>query len=176
MHAWDWLIFTPDEFKPDSAKSADWSRRAFVVNGPGHCGACHTPKNFLGADQTSRALQGSQIQGWFAPNITGDKTRGVGSMSIEEVIALLKTRHNEVTGVGGPMGEEIADSSSHFTDADLKAVATYLQSVPGGDDGPTARSRNPIRRWWQGRRSTATAARPAIPSMAKALKDIARGV
>jgi mono/diheme cytochrome c family protein len=138
MHAWDWLFFKPGEFKPDPAKSAEWNRGALLVTGPGHCGACHTPKNFLGADQMSQALQGSPVQGWFAPNITGDKTRGVGSMSIEEIVALLKSGHNAITGVGGPMGEEVADSSSHFTDADLKAVATYLQTVPAGDDKPPA--------------------------------------
>jgi len=48
----------------------------------------------------------------------------------------LKSGHNAVTGVSGPMGEEVADSSSHFTDADLKAVATYLQTVPGSGDKP----------------------------------------
>ena len=143
MHIWDWLFFAPGEFKPDSAKSAEWNRGAFLVSGPGHCGACHTPKNFLGADQTSQALQGGQVQGWFAPNITGNKTRGVGSMSIEEIVALLKSGHNAITSVSGPMGEEVADSSSHFTDADLKAVATYLQTVPGGDEkqpAPVAQS------------------------------------
>jgi len=138
MHAWDWLFFTPGEFKPDPAKSAAWNRGAFLVTGPGHCGACHTPKNFLGADKTSSALQGSPVQGWFAPNITGDKTRGVGAMSVEEIVALLKTGHNSVTSVAGPMGEEVADSSSHFSDDDLKSIATYLQTVPGGGDKPQA--------------------------------------
>jgi mono/diheme cytochrome c family protein len=136
MHAWDWLFFTPGEFKPDPAKSPEWNRGAFLVSGPGHCGACHTPKNFLGADKTSQALQGSQVQGWFAPNITGDKTQGVGAMSIPEIVALLKSGHNAVTAVTGPMGEEVADSSSHFSDADLKAIATYLKSLPGSGDKP----------------------------------------
>ncbi|HEY5280414.1 MAG TPA: c-type cytochrome, partial [Pseudolabrys sp.] len=143
MHIWDWLFFAPGEFKPDSAKSAEWNRGAFLVSGPGHCGACHTPKNFLGADQTSQALQGGQVQGWFAPNITGNKTRGVGSMSIEEIVALLKSGHNAATAVSGPMGEEVADASSHFKENDLKAIATYLQSVPGGDEkqpAPVAQS------------------------------------
>jgi mono/diheme cytochrome c family protein len=131
MTVWDWLFFSPAEFKPDPAKSTEWNRGAFLVNGPGHCGACHTPKNFLGADETSQALQGGQVQGWFAPNITGDKTRGLGALSIPDIVALLKSGHDAVTAVSGPMSEEIADSSSHFSDADLKAIATYLQSVPG---------------------------------------------
>jgi mono/diheme cytochrome c family protein len=138
MHAWNWLFFTPGEFKPDKGKSPEWNRGAFLVSGPGHCGACHTPKNFLGGDKTDRALQGYQIQGWFAPNITGDKARGVGAMSIPDIVALLKTGHNAVTSVAGPMAEEVSDSSSHFSDADLKAIATYLQSMPGGNDKPPA--------------------------------------
>ena len=136
MSVWDWLFFTPGEFKPDKTKSPEWNRGAFLVTGPGHCGACHTPKNFLGGDKTDQALRGYQIQGWFAPSITGDKTRGVGAMSIPDIVALLKTGHNAITGVAGPMAEQVADSSSHFTDADLKAIATYLQSVPGSNDKP----------------------------------------
>ncbi|HEX2539162.1 MAG TPA: cytochrome c [Pseudolabrys sp.] len=136
MYAWDWLYFTPGEFKPDKTKSPEWNRGAFLVTGPGHCGACHTPKSFLGGDETDQALQGYAIQGWFAPSITGDKVRGVGSMSIPDIVALLKTGHNAVTGVAGPMAEQVADSSSHFSDADLKAIATYLQSLPGGNDKP----------------------------------------
>jgi len=138
MNAWDWLFFTAGEFKPDKTKSPEWNRGAFLVNGPGHCGACHTPKNFLGGDKTDQAFQGYAIQGWFAPNITGDKTRGAGAMSIPDVVALLKSGHNAVTGVAGPMAEEVADSSSHFTDADLKAIATYLQTVSAGDAKPPA--------------------------------------
>jgi mono/diheme cytochrome c family protein len=138
MRGWDLLFFKPGEFKPDRDKSSEWNRGAFLVNGPGHCGACHTPKNFLGADKTSEALQGSPVQGWFAPNITNDKMRGLGAMSVDDVSTLLKSGHNRVATVTGPMAEEIADSSSHFTDGDLKAIATYLKSVRGGADNATA--------------------------------------
>jgi mono/diheme cytochrome c family protein len=134
MRVWDWLYFTPGEFKPDPNKSAEWNRGAFLVTGPGHCGACHTPKNILGADKPSQALQGAPVQGWVAPNITGDQQRGLGSWSVDDIVALLKTGHNKVTGVTGPMGEEVSDSSSHFTDRDLKAIATYLKDKPGGGD------------------------------------------
>jgi mono/diheme cytochrome c family protein len=139
MHVWDWLFFTQGEFNRDQTKSMAWNRGAYLVEGPGHCGACHTPKNFLGGDETSQALQGGQVQGWFAPNITSDKTGGVGSMSIQEIVALLRSGHNDVTSVAGPMSEEVADASSHFSDEDLRAIATYLQTVPGGnDERPTA--------------------------------------
>jgi mono/diheme cytochrome c family protein len=142
MRAWDALFFTPGEFKADPQKSREWNRGAYLVNGPGHCGACHTAKNFLGADKTSENLQGALIQGWFAPNITGDKTRGVGSMSEAEIVALLKSGHNRVTTVTGPMMEEIVDSSSHFTDDDLKSIAVYLKTVPGGPPSPAPLAAN----------------------------------
>jgi mono/diheme cytochrome c family protein len=137
MHVWDMLYFREGQFKPDPNKSPQWNRGAFLVTGPGHCGACHTPKNILGADKKSAALQGGQIQDWFAPDITNDQMRGLGSMSVEDVAALLKTGHNQVTTVSGPMGEEVDDASSHFKDEDLKAIATYLKSLPGSDDKST---------------------------------------
>ncbi len=142
MRGWDLLFFRPGEFKSDPKKPADWNRGAFLVNGPGHCGACHTPKNFLGADKNSSALQGNQVQGWFAPNITNDKIRGLGTMSLEDIAALLKTGHNRIAAVTGPMAEEIADASAHFSDDDLKAIAVYLKSVPGdeGNETPLAAS------------------------------------
>jgi mono/diheme cytochrome c family protein len=136
MHVWDWLFFTPGAFKPDPTKSHEWNRGAYLVNGPAHCGACHTPKNFLGADISTQALQGSEVQSWFAPNITGDKTRGVGSMSIDEIVALLKTGHNAVAAVSGPMADEVVDATTHYSDADLRAIAAYLQTVPGSGEQP----------------------------------------
>ena len=57
---------------PIRSKSAEWNRGAFLVEGPAHCGACHTPKTFLGGDKTGEYLQGSYLQGWFAPDITND--------------------------------------------------------------------------------------------------------
>lgn len=137
MRVWDALFFRQGEFKPDLNKSPEWNRGAFLVNGPGHCGACHTPKNVLGADKTPEALQGSQVQGWFAPNITNDEVRGLGTMSVDDIEALLKTGHNRLATVTGPMSEEIEDSSAHFRDDDLKAIATYLKSLPGDGNKET---------------------------------------
>src|SRR5689334_7585401 len=133
MQLWDALFFRDGEFKPDSNKSPEWNRGAFLVMVPGHCGACHTPKNFLGADKRSERLQGGQVQGWFAPDITNDQTHGLGRMSVDDVVALLKTGHNQVATVTGPMAEEVEDASAHFRDSDLKAIATYLKSLPGTD-------------------------------------------
>jgi mono/diheme cytochrome c family protein len=134
MHVWDWLYFTGGEFKADPKQSAEWNRGAFLVQGPSHCGACHTPKTFLGGDKTHDALQGSKLQGWFAPDITNANSRGIGGWSVDDVIAYLKTGHNRVSAATGPMAEEVTLSSSHMTDSDLKAIATYLKSVEGRQD------------------------------------------
>jgi mono/diheme cytochrome c family protein len=138
MLAWDALYFTEGEFHFDRQQSEEWNRGAFLVQGPGHCGACHTPKTFLGGDKSREQLQGSYLQGWFAPNITNDSRRGLGGWSVDDIAMYLKTGHNRITAATGPMAEEIALSSSHMTDNDLKAIATYLKSVPGTESDSTA--------------------------------------
>ncbi len=131
MRLWDALFFDSAPFKADPARSPTWNRGAYLVQGPGHCGGCHTPKNFLGGDQVKQALQGYSLQGWLAPNITNDPSRGLGSWSLEDLSQFLKSGHNRFAGAAGPMGEEVAHSSSQMTDADLAAIATYLKDVPG---------------------------------------------
>jgi mono/diheme cytochrome c family protein len=129
MIAWNMLNFRPTEYKPDTTKSAEWNRGAYLVQGAGHCGSCHTPKNLMGADKTAVALQGTSLQGWFAPNITGDERSGIGSWSIDDIVSFLKTGANARTVASGPMAEEIVNSSSRMTDADLRAIAVYLKDL-----------------------------------------------
>ena len=134
MRVWDALYFEKGEFKPDAAKSAAWNRGAFLVEGPGHCGACHTPKTLLGGDEKSQAFQGYQIQGWFAPDITNDERRGLGGWSVDDIVAYLRSGHNRIAAATGPMAEEVALSSSRMTEADLAAIATYLKDQPARTD------------------------------------------
>jgi mono/diheme cytochrome c family protein len=131
MRVWDSLYFREGEYLPDPHKSAELNRGAFLVDGPGHCGACHTPKSFLGGDKMDNYLQGSELQGWFAPNITNDAARGVGKWSIDDVTAYLKTGHNRISAATGPMAEAITFSTSKMDDTDLRAIAAYLKSLPG---------------------------------------------
>jgi mono/diheme cytochrome c family protein len=131
LAAWDAMFFTPGEFKPDASKSADWNRGAYLVEGLGHCGLCHTPKNMLGADKTGERMQGYNLQGWFAPDITNDPRRGLGSWSVEDIATYLKTGHNRVAAASGPMAETLNLSTSNMNDADLKAIAAYLKDRPG---------------------------------------------
>jgi mono/diheme cytochrome c family protein len=131
MIFWNELFFTPGPFQPTAGKSEDWNRGAYLAEGLGHCGLCHTPKNFLGGDKTSERLRGYALQGWFAADITNDDRRGLGSWSVDEIAAYLKTGHGRKTLGTGLMAETIGESTSHMTDADLKAIATYLKDPPG---------------------------------------------
>ena len=141
MRVWNALYFNPGDYKPDTQKSAEWNRGAFLVDGPGHCGACHTPKTFLGGDKADQYLRGGFLQGWSAPDITGDARVGVGAWSVEELLAYLKSGHNRVSAATGPMAEVVALSTAHMTDPDLKAIATYLKSLPGRPDHPPTLSK-----------------------------------
>jgi mono/diheme cytochrome c family protein len=131
MRVWDALYFDDEPFKPNPLQSAVWNRGAYLVLGPGHCAACHTPKNSLGGDRKDHALQGYSLQGWFAPNITDDSALGLGHWAESEVVAFLKNGHSRVSAAAGPMGEVVADGTSHMSDADLSAIAVYLKTQPG---------------------------------------------
>jgi mono/diheme cytochrome c family protein len=131
MIVWNKLFFTPGEFRSRSDKSEEWNRGAYLADGLGHCGACHTPKNLLGGDKTSERLKGYALQGWFAADITNDPRRGIGSWSVDDIADYLKSGHGRNTLGTGLMAETISQSTSHMTDADLKAIATYLKDPPG---------------------------------------------
>ncbi len=130
MGVWDALYFKPGVYREDSSKSAAWNRGAYLVEGPGHCGACHTPKSALGGDELKHAYQGYTLQGWFAPDITNNEDTGLGRWSATDIVEYLKGGHNRYAAASGPMGEEVMDSSSQWTDADLQAMAEYLKGQP----------------------------------------------
>jgi mono/diheme cytochrome c family protein len=136
MRVWNVLFFKDERFKADPQKSDVWNRGAFLVEGPGHCGACHTPKNFLGGDKFSQYLRGSNLQDWFAPDITNDERTGLGRWSVDEVAEFLKSGHNRVGAAVGPMAEEVMHASSAMSESDLKAIATYLKDQPGRSEKP----------------------------------------
>jgi mono/diheme cytochrome c family protein len=133
LGAWKWLFFQPGSFKPDPGKSASWNRGAYIVAGPGHCGECHTARNFLGALNRNHALAGAKTgpDGVRVPNVTPHRNDGIGLWSAEDMVDFLKTGKlpfGEITDA--PMDDVIANSTSHWTDGDLKAVAEYLLSLP----------------------------------------------
>jgi mono/diheme cytochrome c family protein len=131
MSVWDALYFKKGRFVPNPAKPIDLNRGAYLVNGPAHCGACHTPKSILGGDKLDRYLQGSELQGWFAPNITDDDAAGLGKWSVDDITAYLATGHNRMTAATDPMAEAVTLSISKMEVDDLHAIATYLKSLSG---------------------------------------------
>jgi mono/diheme cytochrome c family protein len=142
MRVWNALYFNEGDYQPNPNQSAEWNRGAFLVDGPGHCGACHTPKTALGGDKTSQYLEGAYLQGWSAPDITNDSRLGLGAWSKEDLVAYLKSGHNRVTAATGPMGEVVTLSAAFMTDPDLNAIATYLKSLPGKTAAPAALAAN----------------------------------
>lgn len=137
MAVWNALNFTAGELKPDPSQSAEWNRGRYLVDALGHCGTCHTPKTWLGADKASAYLQGATLQGWFAPNITADSRKGIGNWSVDQLVAYLKTGANSDAIASDGMSEEVVHSSSFMTDDDLKAIAVYLLSLkPAAQDNP----------------------------------------
>jgi mono/diheme cytochrome c family protein len=131
MTGWNLLFFREGTFRGDPRKDRTWNRGAYLVQALGHCGACHTAKNVLGADRTGHALEGGLVDDWFAPDITGDAQTGIGTWSAQDLVEYLKTGHNARSDAVGPMAEVIASSTSKLTDPDLLAIATYLRAQKG---------------------------------------------
>jgi mono/diheme cytochrome c family protein len=136
MLAWNALNFKEGEFKPDPNKSAEWNRGAYVVDALGHCGGCHTNKNPMGGDETSKALQGNALQNWFAPNLTNDQRTGMGRWNPDDIVEFLATGHNAYAAASGPMAEVVQYSTSRMTKEDLHAIAVYLKDLPGQGNNP----------------------------------------
>jgi mono/diheme cytochrome c family protein len=137
MAIWNGLNFTPGRYQPNPQKSAVWNRGAYIVEGPAHCGTCHTPKTLLGGDKNSAALTGATLQGWFAPDITNDQRKGIGGWSTDDLVQYLKTGTNKWTLASGPMAEAVSHSTSRMNDGDILAIATYLKD--SGQSGASAR-------------------------------------
>ena len=138
MLVWRWLYFDPAYFKPDPARSTAWNRGAYLVEALGHCGECHTPRNFMGATIAGQRLQGAKIDQWYAPDITPKTLATVNKWSKAQLITFLKKGAANNSTVLGPMQEVVHDSLSFLTDGDLNAMATYLLDAPDDKDPKAA--------------------------------------
>jgi mono/diheme cytochrome c family protein len=131
LSVWNAAFFKPGTFKPEPTKTAAINRGAYLVEGLGHCGDCHTPKNIAEAPIRGEAFAGEPIQHWFAPNITSDMREGIGGWSEAQLVTYFKTGAAPGQGTAvGPMAETVHDSLRHLTDEDLGAIAGYLKSTP----------------------------------------------
>jgi mono/diheme cytochrome c family protein len=127
---WNMLFLDSHPSQSDPGQSAEWNRGAYLVNGLGHCGGCHTPKNFLGADKSKQELQGGNLDNWVAPDLTSNSRVGLGDWSVDDIAEFLASGRNVHAAAGGDMADVITHSTSHMSDADRRAIAVYLKSQP----------------------------------------------
>ncbi len=127
---WQIMFMDRGTYKPDPRQSAAWNRGAYLVEGAGHCGECHTPRNPLGGMIDSQSLAGAVVDGFLAPNISSDARFGIGGWSEQEIVDFLHRGSTARTVVFGPMSEVVHDSMAYMTDDDLHAIATYLKATP----------------------------------------------
>jgi mono/diheme cytochrome c family protein len=136
MRVWNWLFFTPGILDPDQQKGTDWNRGRYLVEGLGHCGACHTPKNMFGADKSGQYLAGGKVDGWFAPRLDGAARSGLKSWSVDDIVEYLQSGRNAKSHADGLMAEVVVNSTSKMSDGDIKAIAVYLKSLSAGPPEP----------------------------------------
>ncbi|MGG5217984.1 c-type cytochrome [Rahnella variigena] len=128
LRVWNSIFLEDGEYRPQADQSAQWNHGAYLVQGAGHCGACHTPRGWAqqekALDEKDMAfLSGGELDGWSAPSLRGLK------ISQPELVTLLKSGRNTHDAVSGPMGEVITNSTQFMTDDDLNSMAVYLLSL-----------------------------------------------
>ncbi len=131
MAVWRELYFSEGVFRPDAAKSAQWNRGAYLVEGLGHCSACHSPRNALGGIEKDKAFTGASIDGWFALNLSSNLHTGLGQWAAQDIAYYLKNGAAPGRSTAlGPMALVVKNSTSHLSDDDLLAMGVYLKDLP----------------------------------------------
>lgn len=133
---WSTVFVDPGTYEPDPDKDELWNRGAYLVQGPGHCGSCHTPRGPVMQEKALDEddpvfLAGALLDGWYAPSLRNDHNTGLGRWSEEDVVGFLKNGRNQHAVVFGSMTDAFNNSTQFMSDEDLKAIAHYLKSLPG---------------------------------------------
>ncbi|MEG2281009.1 MAG: c-type cytochrome [Comamonas sp.] len=145
LSLWNWMFLESETFTPQVEQTAEWNRGAYLVQGLGHCGACHTPRGVAFQEKTMMGegkngqhfLAGETVEGWRALSLRDLWTP-------EETAELLKTGRNSHGTVSGNMVDVVQHSTQYMTDGDLLAIGTYLKSLPAGkNDLPMQVSQGP---------------------------------
>jgi mono/diheme cytochrome c family protein len=139
---WRWLVwgwklffFKPGPFVAESGRSAVLNRGAYLTNALGHCGECHTPRNFLGGPNRSRHLAGAKLgEGGRAPNLTPARLKNLGDGELKEFLVTAMTADGDMAGEA--MAEVVRNTTSQLSPQDLDAVVAYLRSLPPLPDEP----------------------------------------
>ena len=133
---WNGLFAATTPYAAKPGQDALWNRGAYIVQGPGHCGSCHTPRglafNEKALDEGAAPfLAGALLDGWYAPSLRSDPNTGLGRWSEAQIVQFLKTGRNQHAVVFGSMTEAFNNSTQFMSDDDLAAIARYLKSLPG---------------------------------------------
>lgn len=135
---WNAVFLQSGSYESKAVGNADlplWNRGAYIVQGAGHCGSCHTPRgpamNEMSLHEDSPSyLSGALMDGWYAPSLRGDPNTGLGRWSEADIVQFLKTGRNAHAVVFGSMTDVFNNSTQFMTDEDLRAIAHYLKSLP----------------------------------------------
>jgi mono/diheme cytochrome c family protein len=132
LAVWRALYFKPGVHQPDASRSAEWNRGAYLVQGLGHCSACHSARNALGATTAGLDLAGGLIpmQNWYAPSLASKHEAGVADWDRSDVVSLLRDGVSTRGSVSGPMAGVVLGSTQHLSHDDLGAMAQYLKELP----------------------------------------------
>ena len=133
---WNGVFVDSGSYEPNSSQDEVWNRGAYLVQGAGHCGSCHTPRGLAFNekaldDSAVPFLAGALLDGWYAPSLRDDHNTGLGRWSEAEIVQFLKTGRNRHAVVYGSMTEAFNNSTQFMSDEDLTAIARYLKSLPG---------------------------------------------
>jgi mono/diheme cytochrome c family protein len=131
MHIWSALFRPHTGFEPSTGQSPEWNRGAYLSEALAHCGECHTPRDIFFALDNREKFAGAVTAGWRAYNISADKVAGIGAWSNDDLLAYMTTGHALGHGTAaGPMAEAVDESFSRLAPEDVRAIVTYLRSVP----------------------------------------------
>jgi mono/diheme cytochrome c family protein len=131
MNFWSALFDADARFAPDTGKSPEWNRGAYLAEALAHCGECHTPRNLAFALDNRKKFAGAVTAGWRAFNISTDKATGLGAWRDDDIISYLSIGHAAGHGTAsGPMGEAVDESFSQLAPEDIRALVAYLRTVP----------------------------------------------
>jgi mono/diheme cytochrome c family protein len=131
MTFWSAAFNRDSRFAPDTSKSPEWNRGAYLSEALAHCGECHTPRNLAFALDNRRKFVDAVAAGWRAYNITSDKATGIGAWADDDLVSYLAIGHANGHGTAsGPMGEAVDRSFNYMVGEDIRAVVAYLRTVP----------------------------------------------
>ncbi len=166
LPAWNWLFVDSKPYQTQSSHDPQWNRGAYLVQGLGHCGACHTPRGLLYQEKALTEAKGSYLAGasldnWSATDLAGDVNFGLGRWSEADLLQFLKTGHNASATAFGSMIDVINYSTQYLTDEDNAAMAHYLKSLPPahGDTTPITADGSATTKALQARQFTAAGSR-----------------